>query len=48
MVDRHADKATNKVCLFSYRGLTAYAETCPQYLVRYYDNFEEPGFAGAK
>src|SRR4029079_12450634 len=26
----------------------AYAETCPQYLFLSYDNYEEPGFAGAK
>ena len=30
------------------RGLPAYAETCPQYLFLSYDNYEEPGFAGAK
>jgi dihydropyrimidinase len=30
------------------RGLSAYAETCPQYLFLSYDNYEEPGFAGAK
>ena len=30
------------------RGLRAYAETCPQYLFLSYDNYEEPGFAGAK
>ncbi len=29
-------------------GLPAYAETCPQYLFLSYDNYEEPGFAGAK
>ena len=26
----------------------AYAETCPQYLFLSYDNYEEPGFEGAK
>ena len=30
------------------RGLPAYAETCPQYLFLSYDNYGEPGFAGAK
>jgi dihydropyrimidinase len=30
------------------RGLSAYAETCPQYLFLSYDNYEEPGFDGAK
>jgi dihydropyrimidinase len=30
------------------RGLSAYAETCPQYLFLSYDNYEEPGFEGAK
>src|SRR5689334_10713150 len=30
------------------RGLQAYAETCPQYLFLSYDNYEEPGFDGAK
>ncbi len=29
-------------------GLAAYAETCPQYLFLSYDNYEEPGFDGAK
>jgi dihydropyrimidinase len=28
--------------------LPAYAETCPQYLFLSYDNYEEPGFEGAK
>jgi dihydropyrimidinase len=30
------------------RGLPAFAETCPQYLFLADDNYEEPGFAGAK
>ncbi len=30
------------------RGVAAYAETCPQYLFLSYDNYEEPGFDGAK
>ncbi len=30
------------------RGLPAYAETCPQYLFLSLDNFDAPGFEGAK
>jgi dihydropyrimidinase len=30
------------------RGLPAFAETCPQYLFLSYDDYEEPGFGGAK
>src|SRR3954453_4558807 len=30
------------------RGRPAFAETCPQYLFLSYDNYEEPGFDGAK
>ena len=30
------------------RGLPTFAETCPQYLFLSYDNYEEPGFDGAK
>jgi dihydropyrimidinase len=30
------------------RGLPAFAETCPQYLFLSYDNYEAPGFEGAK
>jgi dihydropyrimidinase len=30
------------------RGLPAYAETCPQYLFLSSDQYEEPGFEGAK
>ncbi|MEM7305325.1 MAG: dihydropyrimidinase [Planctomycetota bacterium] len=30
------------------RGLSAFAETCPQYLFLSYDNYEEPNFEGAK
>ena len=29
-------------------GLPAYAETCPQYLFLSYDDYEKPGFEGAK
>ena len=30
------------------RGLSAYAETCPQYLFLSFDNYEEPDFGGSK
>jgi dihydropyrimidinase len=30
------------------RGVRVYAETCPQYLFLSYENYEEPGFDGAK
>jgi dihydropyrimidinase len=30
------------------RGLPAFAETCPQYLFLSYENYDEPGFEGAK
>lgn len=30
------------------RGLPAHAETCPQYLFLSYDDYEKPGFEGAK
>ncbi len=30
------------------RGVSAMAETCPQYLFLSYENYEEPGFEGAK
>ena len=43
-----AAQALEQVRLFRDRGLPAYAETCPQYLFLSYDNYEEPGFAGAK
>jgi dihydropyrimidinase len=36
------------VRLFRDRGLPAYAETCPQYLFLSIDNYDEPGFDGAK
>src|SRR5436305_233418 len=38
----------NKVREARDRGLPAFAETCPQYLFLSYDNYEEPGFEGAK
>src|SRR4051794_10448796 len=40
--------ALNKVREARDRGINAFAETCPQYLFLSYDNYEEPGFDGAK
>src|SRR5438093_1290869 len=41
-------EALSKVREARDRGIPAYAETCPQYLFLSYDNYEEPGFDGAK
>jgi dihydropyrimidinase len=40
--------ALNQVRQARDRGVPAFAETCPQYLFLSYDNYEEPGFEGAK
>jgi dihydropyrimidinase len=48
IVHLSASQALEQVKLFRDRGLPAYAETCPQYLFLSYDNYEEPGFEGAK
>src|SRR3954466_15726452 len=40
--------ALNQVRQARDRGIPAFAETCPQYLFLSYDNYEEPGFEGAK
>jgi dihydropyrimidinase len=40
--------ALNQVRQARDRGINAFAETCPQYLFLSYDNYEEPGFDGAK
>jgi dihydropyrimidinase len=48
IVHLSASHALEQVKLFRDRGLPAYAETCPQYLFLSYDNYEEPGFEGAK
>src|SRR5256886_1246184 len=45
---RSAADALEKVRQARDMGLPAYAETCPQYLFLSYDNYEEPGFDGAK
>jgi len=40
--------ALNQVREARDRGLPAFAETCPQYLFLSQENYEEPGFEGAK
>src|ERR1044072_4561522 len=40
--------ALNQVREARDRGIPAFAETCPKYLFLSYDNYEEPGFDGAK
>ena len=48
IVHLSAAQALDQVRQFRDRGLPAYAETCPQYLFLSYENYEEPGFDGAK
>jgi dihydropyrimidinase len=48
IVHLSAAHALEKVRQARDAGLPAYAETCPQYLFLSYDNYEEPGFDGAK
>src|SRR5215208_7802907 len=48
IVHLSASHALDKVRQARDMGLPAYAETCPQYLFLSYDNYEEPGFDGAK
>jgi dihydropyrimidinase len=48
IVHLSAAHALEKVRQARDLGLPAYAETCPQYLFLAYDNYEEPGFDGAK
>ena len=48
IVHLSAADALEKVKEARDSGLPAYAETCPQYLFLSYDNYEEPGFDGAK
>src|SRR6266540_77573 len=40
--------ALNQVRQARDRGIAAFAETCPQYLFLSLDNYDEPGFDGAK
>ena len=48
IVHLSAAQALEQVRLFRDRGLPAYAETCPQYLFLSVDDYDEPGFDGAK
>ncbi len=48
IVHLSAAEALAEVTRARNRGLEAFAETCPQYLFLSYDNYEEPGFEGAK
>jgi dihydropyrimidinase len=48
IVHLSAAEALDMVTEARDRGLPAFAETCPQYLFLSYDNYEEPGFEGAK
>src|SRR5437588_1147318 len=48
IVHLSAAEALEMVTAARDRGLPAFAETCPQYLFLSYDNYEEPGFEGAK
>jgi dihydropyrimidinase len=48
IVHLSSSQALEQVRLFRDRGLPAYAETCPQYLFLSIDNYDEPGFDGAK
>ncbi|MEO6323609.1 MAG: dihydropyrimidinase [Thermoanaerobaculia bacterium] len=48
IVHLSAGEALEKVAEARNRGILAYAETCPQYLFLSYENYEEPGFEGAK
>jgi dihydropyrimidinase len=48
IVHLSAAEALAEVTRARARGLAAYAETCPQYLFLSHDNYEEPGFEGAK
>src|ERR1700757_3107234 len=48
IVHLSCNDALEKVREARERGLPVYAETCPQYLYLSLDNFEAPGFEGAK
>jgi dihydropyrimidinase len=48
IVHLSAGEALDMVTEARDRGLPAFAETCPQYLFLSSDNYEEPGFEGAK
>lgn len=48
IVHLSCEEALQEVAKARDEGLPVMAETCPQYLVLSYDNYEEPGFNGAK
>ncbi|MBI4055589.1 MAG: dihydropyrimidinase [Elusimicrobia bacterium] len=48
IVHLSAADALKEVRLARERGLPIYAETCPQYLYLSYEDYERPGFEGAK
>lgn len=48
IVHLSANEAMYEVREARDRGVNAFAETCPQYLFLSHDNYEEPGFDGAK
>lgn len=48
IVHLSAAEALDMVTAARNRGIPAFAETCPQYLFLSYENYEEPGFDGAK
>lgn len=48
IVHLSAAEALEEVTRARDRGLDAHCETCPQYLFLSYENYEEPGFEGAK
>lgn len=48
IVHMSAKEALDELSRARLEGAQAYAETCPQYLFLSYDNYEEPGFEGAK
>lgn len=48
IVHLSAYHALNEVIAARDQGQLVFAETCPQYLFLSYDNYEEPGFAGAQ
>ncbi|HET6202937.1 MAG TPA: dihydropyrimidinase [Planctomycetota bacterium] len=48
IVHLSAAEALEQVTEARHRGVAAFAETCPQYLFLSRENYEEPGFDGAK
>jgi dihydropyrimidinase len=48
IVHLSAGDAMEEIRAARARGIPAYAETCPQYLFLSYDDYERPGFEGAK